>query len=324
MCHLDWHIMSAIQTPPRPPEVDNDTDAGVIDDARARQSKQRRAGAAAVLVAAAIAAPLLLAFGGGGGRSGGGQASNGSGGEPGRFASHIVIGAPGAATAAEIAAAMSGCENSSIAPAYVSPGQRVVLAQASARYTALISIAYGHAFECLYGHPGRLYGPRVFGKLHAFVWNDLGSTGTAPAADKLIARVSFQGGGGSVVPQFRHVNMRLLRKHAHKRHPRITRAELVRATRLANGAYFGDYTLGQAGKAVTAVRVRFADGAIVDATVRNGWYFVWWPWFANPTSIEVVTKSGTETSPMTGTGMSSAVAVPRCRPDTHGCVFQRT
>ena len=107
--------MSTVQTPPRPPEVENDIDAGVIEEARGRQRKQRRAGAL-VALAAVIAAGLLVAFGGGGGHSGGGHVSKGNGGEPGGFASHIVIGAPGAATGAQIAAATSGCETKAGTP----------------------------------------------------------------------------------------------------------------------------------------------------------------------------------------------------------------
>ena len=181
----------AIQTPPRPPDVDNDIDAGVIEDARARQRRQRRAGAV-VALAAVIAAGLLLAFGGGGGNSGGGHVSKGNGGGPGGFASHIVIGAPGAATGAQIAAATSGCESATTYPTY--PSGRVVLAQASARYTALISLAGGHAYECLYGHIGRL---------HAGVWHDLGLRPAAPAADKLKAQDGDREGGGGVPRSFR-------------------------------------------------------------------------------------------------------------------------
>ncbi len=206
--------MSATQTPPHPPEIDNSVDAGVIEDARARQGRNRRAGAVVALLAA-ITAGLLLAFGGGGGRSGGGHVNNDNGGGPGGFASHVVIAAPGAATAAQIVAATSGCENEGGYPTYT-PG-RVVLAQASARYTALISLAGGHAYECLYGHIGRL---------HAIDWQDLDLTGAAPRADKLNAQINFRAGGGSFPGwPFQHGKPRRLHHAALGQRPHITRAE---------------------------------------------------------------------------------------------------
>ncbi len=266
-----------------------------------------------VALLAAVSAGLLLAFGGGGGRSGGGHVSKGNGGEPGGFASHVVIAAPAAATAAQIAAATSGCENEGGYPTYT-PG-RVVLAQASARYTALISLADGHAFECLYGH---------IGKLHAIVWRDLDLTGAAPAPDKLNAQINFLAGAGSFPGgPFLHGKPRQPYHSALGQRPHITRAEQAFASRQSQGLGFGDYALGQAGKAVTAVKVRFANGTTVDATVQHGWYFVWWPGFANPGSIEVVTKSGTETSPLISAGRYSVLAVPGCRPGANGCVFGR-
>jgi hypothetical protein len=304
--------MTAIQTPPHPPEVDNNVDAGVIEDARARQRKQRRA-AAVVALATVIAVGLLLGSGGGGGRSGGGHVSKGNGGGAGGFASHVVLAAPGAATGGQIAAATSGCENEGGYPTYT-PG-RVILAQASARYTALISLAGGHAYECLYGH---------IGKLRAVDWNDLDLVAAAPVADKLNAQINFQGGGGSFPLPFQHGKPQRLHHAALGHRPHITRSERAFAIRRSEGLGFGDYALGQAGKAVTAITVRFANGATVDATVQHGWYFVWWPGFTNPRSIQVVTKSGTETSPMTSTGIYSALAGPGCRPGTKGCVFERT
>jgi hypothetical protein len=305
--------MSAIQSPPHPPEIDNNVDAGVIEEARARQRRHRRA-AAVVALATVIAAGLLLAFGGGGGRSGGGHVSKANGGAPGGFASHVVIAAPGAATGAQIAAATSGCKNEGGYPTYT-PG-RVILAQASARYTALISVAGGHAYTCLYGH---------IGKLRAVDWNDLDLVGAAPAADKLNAQINFQGGGGSFPGwPFQLGKPRRLHKSALGHRPHITRAERAFAIRRSEGLGFGDYALGQTGNAVTAVKVRFANGTTVDATVQHRWYFVWWPGFTTPRYIEVVTKSGTETSPMTSTGIHSPLAGPGCRPRTHGCVFERT
>ena len=66
-----------VQTPPAPPYApETGTDAGVIDDARARQRAHRRVGG--VLVTVAVAAGLILASVVGGGSSGGGHAGRGA------------------------------------------------------------------------------------------------------------------------------------------------------------------------------------------------------------------------------------------------------
>lgn len=62
-----------VQSPPSPviePPAIGAPDAGVIEDARARQRRHRQAGAAATLIAAAIAAIVLATAGSGGGRGG--------------------------------------------------------------------------------------------------------------------------------------------------------------------------------------------------------------------------------------------------------------
>jgi photosystem II stability/assembly factor-like uncharacterized protein len=63
----------AVQTPERPAPDAQQTEAGVIEDARARQ-RRHRAGAAALVIALAAAAALILGFAGGGGSDGGGHA----------------------------------------------------------------------------------------------------------------------------------------------------------------------------------------------------------------------------------------------------------
>ena len=73
----------AVQTPPPPaPTPQAETDAGVIDDARARQRRHRRAGA--ILVATALAAGALVAglAGGGGDNGTAGNAHDGPSGSP--------------------------------------------------------------------------------------------------------------------------------------------------------------------------------------------------------------------------------------------------
>jgi hypothetical protein len=80
----------AVQTPPIPPSPDQEIEAGLIEDARARQRRHR--GIFAALVAAGLlAAGLIVGFaGGGGGGSAGGRSAGGDGlpdGAPGRTAS---------------------------------------------------------------------------------------------------------------------------------------------------------------------------------------------------------------------------------------------
>ena len=53
---------------------------------------------------------------------------------------------------------------------------------------------------------------------------------------------------------------------------------------------------GLAGRDVQSVRLLFDQGVTVDATVKNGWYFAWWPGEALPDSIQVTSNSGSTTS----------------------------
>ena len=69
-----------LHAPRQPPSPDRDVDAGVIDDARARQRKQRWIGAA--VIAALVVAGLIIGFSGGGGGPGGNGAGPGEGGAP--------------------------------------------------------------------------------------------------------------------------------------------------------------------------------------------------------------------------------------------------
>jgi hypothetical protein len=72
-----------LQAPPVPSAGGHDIDAGVIEDARARQHRHRRVGAT-VAIAAAIATGLILGFAGGGNGSQGDGSHARNGGAPGR------------------------------------------------------------------------------------------------------------------------------------------------------------------------------------------------------------------------------------------------
>ena len=50
---------------------------------------------------------------------------------------------------------------------------------------------------------------------------------------------------------------------------------------------------GQVGAHVIGATFVFANGAKVEATVRKGYYFAWWPWARSPKSITVYTRTGT-------------------------------
>ena len=218
---------------------------------------------------------------------------------------------PTPATHSQVVAAATDCDNDAgtNGPAALFVGHPV-LAETRGRYTSLISITHGHVYACLYGHEG---------KLSANVYNDLGLTRVAPMANKLSARYRIWGGGGVVPRQFQHAKP--LPKGTSVHH--MTRAERAAAMLRAAGDGYGFYTLGQAGVAVTAITFRFAHGDTVDATVQNGWYFAWWPWFTDPTSVQVTTPSGTATSPMRADDHLSPLPRPACRPGSKGCVFAK-
>lgn len=70
MCHLEWHIAVIAERPPAPPAPDQGIDAGVIEDARARQQRHRRVGAALLTGVVALGILVLVLGGGAGGGAG--------------------------------------------------------------------------------------------------------------------------------------------------------------------------------------------------------------------------------------------------------------
>ncbi|MGH2894514.1 MAG: hypothetical protein ACRDPM_14805 [Solirubrobacteraceae bacterium] len=69
--------------------------------------------------------------------------------------------------------------------------------------------------------------------------------------------------------------------------------------------------VGMAGRRVAAVTFDFTGGLTVDATVRNGWYFAWWPNLDRPTSVQITTSSG-QTKTDECLSRSQASAWPPC------------
>jgi hypothetical protein len=53
--------------------------------------------------------------------------------------------------------------------------------------------------------------------------------------------------------------------------------------------------VAQAGAGVTAANLTLTDGAVVTATVQNGWVVAWWPGDTHVASAQLTTPSGTQT-----------------------------
>jgi hypothetical protein len=177
--------------------------------------------------------------------------------------------------------------------------------------TALLNVTDGRVDLCVVGGDEN--------NLHAFfVWQieTYGPVREAPGADHL--SVPYGGdngvGGGRVDPSVKGVPAWL-------RHHRM--ASLGYPQYMRGGGY-GPYALGQTGSDVSAVTFAFANGKTVAATVRNGWYFAWWPWISTPTSVTVTTSSGTTTSRLSSSNALRVAVVPGCRPGSSGCVFVKT
>jgi hypothetical protein len=68
--------------------------------------------------------------------------------------------------------------------------------------------------------------------------------------------------------------------------------------------------VGLAGSKIAAVTFVFANGETVDATIQNGWYFVWWPNIDHPASVQITSTSG-----------STISSQMNCKPGASSCVF---
>jgi hypothetical protein len=192
-------------------------------------------------------------------------------------------------------------------PADAFTGQPV-LTEVHGIFTAALNVTRQRVYACLVGGDEK--------NIHAFFEEDIASFGEvrpAPGPDQLSVPYRGTGGGGTgrSAP-------------AGKRRKRQTSAQiLARLNRMSGGGY-GPYTLGEVGSHVSRVRFAFANGKTVAATVENGWYFAWWPWLSKPTGVTVTTRSGTITSPLTGTNPDRGYVAPRCKPGSQGCVFAKT
>jgi hypothetical protein len=213
-------------------------------------------------------------------------------------------------TGSQLATAKQTCDGFSMSSQSVPADvfvRRPALTDLHGVFTALISVSNGKAYGCLTGGDQK--------NVHKFFDEDLvafGPVHAPPGPDQLSVPYPKDGGGGGGRifggPPGRHASQ----------------AELeARMARVEGGGY-GPYTLGQAGSDITAVTFSFANGKTVAAIIQNGWYFAWWPWISKPTSVSVITDSGTITSPLTsGTNPRRSPISPGCRPGSHGCVFAK-
>ena len=184
---------------------------------------------------------------------------------------------------------------------------RPVLTEARGRSTGAITLVDGTVYMCLYD--------RAFSAVST---SSMGPLRAAPGPRQLSVPYGEYGGGSSAkLPKSLFEAMR------HRPLSRATRLELLR---FRAGDGYGYWALGQAGRDVSAVRFSFNGHQTVTATVEHGWYFAWWPWTSDPTSVTVTAGAGTSTSPMTNTWPDrlGSRPYPACRPGSNGCVFAKT
>ena len=191
------------------------------------------------------------------------------------------------------------------------PGGKMqpVLAEARGASAAAIYVVASQAYMCL------TVNERAFTSVGSYLMGP--SLRAAPGPDQLSIPYGISGGSGRSGPTHPHpLNPAQLRK--------LRRGRL--AARRSGSPLFGaggDFALGQAGSNVSAVTFAFANAKTVVASIEHGWYFAWWPWTTEPTSVTVTTSDGKTTSPMgisphDGYGLRP---YPACRPGSTGCVF---
>jgi hypothetical protein len=183
-----------------------------------------------------------------------------------------------------------------------------VLAEARGRSAAAVYAIDGQVYMCLYEN-GSTY--------RTVASASMGPLRVTPAPDHLSIPYGVYGGSESGTRT--HPLTPAQRQKLKSEAPTAIR-QLARNSLIDGGGYFA---LGQAGSDVSAVKFSFANGKTVTASVQNGWYFAWWPWTSDPTSVTVTTSTGAITSPMKDTwpGGLGSRPYPACQPGSSGCVF---
>jgi hypothetical protein len=220
---------------------------------------------------------------------------------------------PMTASAPAVAASAAACRRTDSMGSAVWYGEDVftgqpVLTESRGIYTAAIYVTDGNVYACLTGTEREAFSSAysITGQLYGTVAGD-------PGPDRLgvpypVQQYMFQGRHPGQLP--------------------LSQLSLDRRRNVRNrdrGGGYGRSILGQAGTGVTAVTFSFDGGNTVSATVENGWYFAWWPWLAEPSSVELTTGSQTVTSPIVGGRPPFAgQPTPGCQPGAPGCVFVTT
>jgi hypothetical protein len=177
--------------------------------------------------------------------------------------------------------------------------------------TALLNVTGGRIDLCLVGGDPK--------NLHAFFTEDLETFGPVrdtPPADRISVPYAGDNGGGSgrSAPSLHGVPAGL----------RGRRFGSLAYREYMWGGGWGAYALGQVGSRVSGVAITFTNRKTTDATVRNGWYFAWWPWISTPKTVTVTTTSGTITSPLIRSNGGRRAINPGCQPGSSSCVFAKT
>jgi hypothetical protein len=181
-----------------------------------------------------------------------------------------------------------------------------VLAETRGASAAAIYVADRQVYMCL------TVNERAFASVDSYLMGP--SLRAAPGPDQLSIPYGISGGSGHSGP-------------THRLSPAQLRKLL--AARRSGSSLFGagsKFALGQAGSDVSAVTFAFANGRTVVASLEHGWYFAWWPWTTEPTSVTVTTRDGKTTSPM-GNAPHNGLGVrpyPACRPGSSSCLFARS
>jgi hypothetical protein len=238
-----------------PEPIESRSPQVLIPEVRQHARRRRLRNLAAVLIAGGTAAGLFLFLGSG--SPAGSQAS--------RPSSPFASGATRLQSLGEV------CKKA--APRRIT-GQ-VVLSETSGRYTATVyHPTASQVFVCM-THSGRGAGAQM---------SNFGYRGIPkPGPDQLIDT----GGGAGAAPGFPGGTPNQLPPQ-YRDQSRATKQRFRRL--LARGVESDE--VGMAGSHVSAVKLGFSDGLTVDATVRNGWYFAWWPSLDHPTSVQITSTSG--------------------------------
>lgn len=172
---------------------------------------------------------------------------------------------------------------------------QAVLSETSGRYTATVYHPTGsQVFVCL-TDSGRRAGSQM---------SSFGRHGIPKPGPDQITGV---GGGAGAAPGFPGGNPNQLPAQ-YRDQSSATKQRLQRL--IARGVESD--VVGMTGRHVSAVTFDFTGGLTVDATVRNGWYFAWWPTLDNPTSVQITTISGQTRTDECSSPTQSESQLPPC------------